>query len=239
MQVYNRGSGGWGAGMTVDGIETASGGPDRRAFRREGEAQRRADLIAATLALVAEGGMEAATVRAIAARAGVTPGLIRHYFAGRDELIRAAYAQLMHGMIEEGAHVLDGLGDDPEVRLAAFVAASLRPPVMDGGAVTLWAGFLNLVRRDGQVRAVHRETYHAYRDRLEALIAALPGMAATEVRGLAIAGNAVIDGLWLEGAILPEGFGTDEVARLGVMSMGRIVGADLLAAARRSGVIGP
>lgn len=237
MQVYNRGSGGWGARMTVDGDETAAGGPDRRAFRREGEAQRRAGLITAALALVAEGGMEAATVRAIAARAGVTPGLIRHYFAGRDELIRAAYAHLMHGMTEAGTHVLAGLGEDPEVRLAAFVAASLRPPVMEGDAVTLWAGFLHLVRRDPAVRAIHRETYHAYRDRLEALIAALPGMAAADVRGLAIAGNAVIDGLWLEGAILPEGFGTDEIAQLGVMSVGRIVGADLLAAARRGGVI--
>ncbi len=61
----------------------------RRAYRRASEETRRADLIAATQELVAEGGSEAATVRAIAARAGVTPGLIRHYFQTKDELTAA------------------------------------------------------------------------------------------------------------------------------------------------------
>ena len=62
----------------------------RRLYRREGEESRRAALIAATQSLVAEGGPEAATVRAIAARAGVTVGLIRHYFQSKEELIRAS-----------------------------------------------------------------------------------------------------------------------------------------------------
>ncbi|HMO07529.1 MAG TPA: TetR family transcriptional regulator C-terminal domain-containing protein [Paracoccaceae bacterium] len=223
--------------MTVDGQDAAGGGQDRRAFRREGEAQRRADLIGATLALVAEGGLEAATVRAIAARAGVTPGLIRHYFAGREDLIRAAYAQLMHGITDANAQALDAVAGSPEARLAAFVAASLRPPVMALDVVTLWAGFLHMVRRDPRTRAIHAETYHAYRDRLEALIADLPGPEPGQVRALAIAGNAVIDGLWLEGAILPDSFGPDEIARIGLQSVGRIVGADLEGAAIAAGVI--
>ena len=73
--------------------------------------------------LVAEGGPEAATVRAIAARAGVTPGLIRHYFQSKDELTRAAYRALMDGMTAKGSDALEGVGAQPEERLAAFVAA--------------------------------------------------------------------------------------------------------------------
>jgi AcrR family transcriptional regulator len=224
--------------MTVNGDETAAGRSGRRAFRREGETQRRADLIAATLALVAEGGMEAAKVRAIAARAGVTPGLIRHYFAGRDELIRAAYAHLMTGIAEANIRALGSVAGDPAQRLAAFVTASLRAPVMALDVVTLWVGFLHMVRRDPQARVVHSETYRANRDMLEALIAALPGQDADRARELAIAGNAVIDGLWLEGAILPESFAEDEVARIGLRSVGRLVGADLEGAALAAGVIG-
>ena len=64
---------------------------ERRKFRREGEERRRDALIAAALDLVSEGGPEAATVRAIAERAGVTPGLIRHYFRTKEDLTRAAY----------------------------------------------------------------------------------------------------------------------------------------------------
>ena len=70
----------------------------RRTFRREGEAQRREDLVAAALDCIAEGGPLGATVRAIAERAGVTPGLIRHYFNTKEDLISAAYSALMTGM---------------------------------------------------------------------------------------------------------------------------------------------
>ena len=63
---------------------------DRRRYIRDSEDARRAALVAAVLDLVAEGGIEAATLRAVAARAGVTPGLIRHYFGDKDGLMRVA-----------------------------------------------------------------------------------------------------------------------------------------------------
>ncbi len=79
---------------------------ERRKFRREGEETRRDALIAAALALVAEGGAQAATVRAIADRAGVTPGLIRHYFDTKEDLTRAAYASADGRMTDDNASVL-------------------------------------------------------------------------------------------------------------------------------------
>jgi AcrR family transcriptional regulator len=51
----------------------------RRSYSRATEAERREDLIAATLDCIADVGIQGATVRQIAARAGVTGGLIRHY----------------------------------------------------------------------------------------------------------------------------------------------------------------
>ncbi|MFL9503846.1 TetR family transcriptional regulator, partial [Rhodopseudomonas palustris] len=127
--------------------------PERRSFIRDTEENRREALIAATQALVAEGGPQAATVRAIAARAGVTPGLIRHYFGSKDELTRAAYTALVDGMTDKGADALAGVGADPGERLAAFVAASLRPPVVDARAVGLWAGYLHQVQQDAALLA--------------------------------------------------------------------------------------
>lgn len=202
----------------------------RRNYRRESMETRRADLIAATHELVAEGGPEAATVRAIAARAGVTAGLIRHYFQSKDELTRAAYRALMDGMTAKGADALEGVGAGPEERLAAFVASSLRPPVMEAGAVVLWAGYMHKVRSDPELLAVHEEAYTRYRNVLQDLIAALP-RSTTEVqlRGEAIACNAVIDGLWVEGSILPHAFAPGEIVHLGLKSVGAILGVDLIA----------
>lgn len=71
-----------------------------------------------------------------------------------------------------------------------------------------------------------------FRDRLEDLI-----IAALEEAGrsqsadvtvrLAIAVNAVIDGLWLEGSVLPEGFYEDELPNIGLNSIEAIVGLTL------------
>ncbi|MBA3910810.1 MAG: TetR family transcriptional regulator [Rhodobacter sp.] len=203
---------------------------NRRAYRRESEATRRADLIAATQELVAEGGSGAATVRAIAARAGVTAGLIRHYFQSKDDLTRAAYVSLMDGMTSKGAEALEGVGAQPEERLAAFVSASLRPPVLDLGSVVLWAGYMHKVRNDPALLAAHGTSYVTYRNFLQSLIAALPRDATeAQLRAEAIACNALIDGLWLEGSVLPHTFTPGEIVTIGIRSVGAILGVDLLA----------
>lgn len=200
----------------------------RRPYHREAEDKRRQALIAATLALVSEGGAASATVRAIAARAGVTPGLIRHYFSGKDQLIATAYRQLMTGMTEDTAVVLNYAPANPHARLAAFIAAALRPPVVDPEAVTRWAFFIQETRRSAEMLDIHRLTYLGFRDRLQSLIAALPqARTPMELRQLAIACNAVIDGLWLEGGTLPDAFAKNELVDIGIRSISAMLGCDL------------
>lgn len=201
---------------------------NRRPYRRESQDARREALITAALDLVAEGGAAAATVRAIADRAGVTPGLIRHYFASKDELTRAAYARLMERMTADNAAVLDAAADDPATRLAEFVAGSLRPPVVDPLRLGLWAGFMHNVRKDEAMRTAHAKGYYDYRDMLEGLIAALPRARTTsQLRADAIACNAVIDGLWLEGSALPNDFAAGELEKIGLAAVGAILDVTL------------
>lgn len=201
---------------------------DRRPYRRETEETRREALIEAALDLVASGGPQAATVRAIAERAGVTPGLIRHYFASKEELTRAAYRRLMQILTEDSARALRDAAPTPTARLAAFVSASLRPPVVDPLRLGLWAGFLNSLRGDPAMREIHEQGYRAYRDLLQGLIAALPREASAEqCRRDAIACNAVIDGLWLEGSALPQGFATGELESIGLAAVSAILNLNL------------
>lgn len=205
---------------------------DRRPYRRESEETRREALIAAALELVAEGGARAATVRAIAHRAGVTPGLIRHYFSTKEDLTRAAYRRLMERMTQDSANGMpQTINLAPEMRLAAFVSASLRPPVVDSLRLGLWAGFIHGVRNDAEMRRVHEQNYTAYRDLLQAMISNLPRNASiAQCRADAIACNAVIDGLWLEGSALPEAFAPGELETIGLAAVGAILGVNLSAA---------
>lgn len=203
---------------------------DRRKFNRQNEEDRRAALIAAAIALISDGGPTTATVRAIAEHAGVTPGLIRHYFLTKEALMRAAYAHVMDDMTQASLAVVATAPDRPEARLAVFVAASLRPPVVDNRAMGLWAGFMHQMRRDDEMRAAHEAGYLHYRDLLQGLIADLPRVAdADRLRSEAIACNAVIDGLWLEGSALPHAFAVGELERIGLQAVGAILGLELAA----------
>jgi AcrR family transcriptional regulator len=54
--------------------------------------ERREEIVAAAGRLIARRGLEAATVRAIAAEAGFSSGVIDHYFADKDDLLLQALA---------------------------------------------------------------------------------------------------------------------------------------------------
>ncbi|MCA0905684.1 TetR family transcriptional regulator C-terminal domain-containing protein [Ruegeria marisrubri] len=203
---------------------------DSRKFKRESAEFRREALILATLDLIAEMGVRGATVREIAARANVTQGLIRHYFSSKDELVQAAYEHHMNTLTDQTA-ASSGTGSAVS-QLTNFVDASLRPPIVDPSAVALWAGFLNKVQHDPKMQRIHQRTYDYFRDHLEKLIVAAlqetgRSVDASEAMRLAIACNAVIDGLWLEGGALPDAFSEGQLARIGLDSVSAIVGIPL------------
>lgn len=204
---------------------------ERRVYRREGEERRREALIEAAIEIVAESGPGAATVRAIAERAGVTPGLIRHYFTNKDELTRTAYVAMMARMATENKAAIDAIPGDAVTRIAVCVVNWLRPSVMEPGALIAWAGFVPAIRSDAAMRAAHATTYQAFRGQWEGLIAALPGgRRQGGITALATACNAMIDGLWFEGSLQPETLNPDDLAAIGLDAIGAILGIDLKAA---------
>jgi AcrR family transcriptional regulator len=64
--------------------------PNRRSGRRPGNPDTRDAVLAAARAAFAERGFDGATIRGIAADAGVDPALVHHYFGSKDKLFLAA-----------------------------------------------------------------------------------------------------------------------------------------------------
>ena len=58
-------------------------------------------LIDAAFAVVAREGLEAASVKLIAAEAGLTPGLLHYHFATKDALLEAALRRALEDYIQE------------------------------------------------------------------------------------------------------------------------------------------
>lgn len=210
----------------------------RRSFTRASEESRRADLIDATLDLIAEGGPQAATVRAIALRAGVTPGLIRHYFATKEELVAAAHEHLMTGLTQastaQTSTTQTTSQGDARAQFVDLITRAVSPPVTEPRSVALWAASMQLVPRDATMRAVHEDTYLAFRDRLEQAIAQVLAQAGRDddPRPLAIAGNALLDGLWIEAGALPEHFREGELSQIALMAFSRLLDLDLCGSAQ-------
>ena len=60
---------------------------------------KKAELMEAAARLVATGGPEAATVRAIAREAGVTDAAVYRHYRSKDDLCRRAYAQILDELV--------------------------------------------------------------------------------------------------------------------------------------------
>jgi AcrR family transcriptional regulator len=97
--------------MNADGPHrTASGQSSvgHKSGRRPGDGSTRTEILEAATASFAENGYDRATIRDIAARAGVDPALVLHYFGSKEQLFGAALElPLSPGLLLEQAFAVD------------------------------------------------------------------------------------------------------------------------------------
>ncbi len=76
--------------MSVEAAPGKAPAPARRTGRRPGTADTRGRILAAAREAFAARGLDGATVRDVASRAGVDPALVHHYFGSKQRLFMAA-----------------------------------------------------------------------------------------------------------------------------------------------------
>lgn len=130
--------------------------PGRRG-RRPGSPDTRAAILAAARERFADAGFAGATIRGVAAAAGVDPALVHHYFGNKDELFLAALdlpVDAREVLLGVAAGGVDGVGerairtflsvwDDP--RAQPGMVALARRVLEPGGERLLRDGFLPVV----------------------------------------------------------------------------------------------
>ena len=184
----------------------------RQSFTRERADDRRDQLIAACAATLARHGAQGTSVRAICTAAGVSPGLLTHYFIGIDALVAATYRATGDQVGAALARAVEQAGASPRAQLLAYLTASFAPPIADPDLLATWLAFWSLTRTDPAIAAVHADIYRSYRGGLETLIIQLrPG---TDPRLTAVALTALVDGLWLELSLGNAPFSAEEAAAL-------------------------
>jgi TetR/AcrR family transcriptional regulator, transcriptional repressor of bet genes len=166
----------------------------RSSFTRESADARREALIEACARSLARNGVQGTSVRLICTDAGVSPGLLRHYFDGVDALIAATY-RWTGARVQEALAEAVAAAQTPRARLLAYLTASFAEPIADAELLATWLAFWALTKTDPHIAALHHEIYRDYRADLEALLADCQH---GDHRLTAVALTALVDGLWLE-----------------------------------------
>lgn len=159
---------------------------------------RRRQLIDAAIASIHEYGLADATVARIARKAGVSPGIVHHYFADKEELLFATMRMMLQLLRREVLKRLK-LARTPKARVEAIIDASFAKSQFAPDVMVAWLALYGSARQSDRLSAI-LGLYHRRLNAnlLHALKAMLPQARAERLaEGVA----AMIDGLYLRYAL--------------------------------------
>jgi TetR/AcrR family transcriptional repressor of bet genes len=172
---------------------------------------RKQQLIDATMASIAELGLMNTTIVSISRRAGLSSGIISHYFGGKQGLIKAALRYLLTLLGKELRQRLARTDGSPEQRLQCIVEANFSQFQQTDLAAKTWLSFwARSMHEPGLQRLQQINNARLYSNLRYAFAQRLPKQAATEA---ARQTAALIDGFWLRSALSldpAEGFAAAE-----------------------------
>jgi len=159
---------------------------------------RREQLIEMTIDSLADVGYVESTLTRIGKRAGVSAGLVAHYFADKDGLLEATFRTLVARL---GARVRARLrqAHTPRGRVQAIIDANLAAEEFDRRTGTAWLAFWGQVPHVERLRRVQQVYQRRMLSNLRHALRAL--LEPEEANSLAAMIAAMIDGVWLRAAL--------------------------------------
>lgn len=174
---------------------------------------RRQQLIDATLQAIDQVGMGDASIALIARLAGVSNGIISHYFQDKNGLIAATALHLMKVLSENITARRQALEDNsPRAHLQVIIEGNFDASQVNGPAMKTWLAFWATSMHQPSLHRLQRINDHRlYSNLCSQFRRVLPiDEARSAARGLA----ALIDGLWLRGALSGDAFDTAQAHRI-------------------------
>jgi len=183
---------------------------------------RRQQLIKATMEAIDEVGLAEATVIQIARRAGVSAGIISHYFGGKNGLLEATMRQILTDLNSAVAARRQALEDDtPRAHIGAIIEGNFDRTQVTGPAAKTWLAFwASSMHKPALARLQQVNDRRLYANLCHQFRRLMPR---DEARACARALAALIDGLWLRGALTLEGLDSDEARRLARDYLNRLI----------------
>ncbi|WP_435389121.1 transcriptional regulator BetI [Halomonas almeriensis] len=174
---------------------------------------RRQQLIKATMAAIDDVGLADATVMRIARQAGVSAGIISHYFGGKDGLMEATMRQILNDLRASVAARRRALSSRaPRAHLEAIIDGNFDRSQVTGPVAKTWLAFWSSSMHQPRLQRLQNVNDRRLYANLSHQFCRL--MPREEGRDAARALAAMIDGLWLRGALTQEGLDAEQARRL-------------------------
>lgn len=135
-----------------------------------GVEEKRQLILGAALGVLVEKGYARTRLRDVADRAGVSIGLIQHYFDARENLLAEAMLHSSHRLLDAFARESQE-SHAPWHRVTRTIALLASVPSLDDQA-RLWLESSNMVMQYPQLSSLLQRVYDAWRDHLGAAIEA-------------------------------------------------------------------
>lgn len=157
---------------------------------------RQQSLLNATVKIVAERGVEGATIARICAQAGASRGMSAHYFSSKEALLTASFEKMFSDALNIKQRVAEEHADTPLEALRQCAAASFTPPGFDQDVLSAWQAFTHASRFNQAYAAIiqqnQQQLQRFYQQRFEQIDDGLQVSATQAANGLL----ALLDGLW-------------------------------------------
>jgi TetR/AcrR family transcriptional repressor of bet genes len=180
--------------------------------------ERRQQIVAGLLQVMAERGYEGASVAAIAKAAGLSSGLVHYHFKDKQEILLTLAEQLAARVHQRVASRLARVkGNEARARVDAFLDAFLATGAdADPASVASWVTISAEAIRQPEVRAIYEKVVRADLEHLEELVGAVTGK--RRARAMAAGLFAAIQGYFVLAAsapgLVPPGSAASTVKRM-------------------------
>ena len=163
---------------------------------------RQQQLIDATLMSVERHGLQNTTINTISRIAGMSSGLISHYFSGKQGLIEATLKYLLSELKQALLERVSGKILLPSERLSLIVEANFTKLQRSSAVTKTWLSFWSQAMHDPVLaRLQHINNQRLYSNLLFSFKQLLPEL---EAKNAAKQTAAIIDGFWLRSALSLE-----------------------------------
>lgn len=187
------------------------------------ESDRRRQIFEASLEVARDGSLEDLTIRRVADRAGISHGLVHHYFETKKSFLR----EFLEWLLDTMEHPIPTTGGEASaVDFVSAVEEAMERAFDTPDRINLFFQFWVMGLREPDIRSRLQEELARYRNSFvhfaERAVAGAECDGRIDPRGLAGLAVAVIQGCAVQAAVNPSGFDVDPIRRAFRGAFGRL-----------------